>query len=214
MACQTGLSGLPPARRCSAHTIPCHAHPAMDQVAMDSVRDRRGYLCIGDSTGCRIFSSSAISAISLLLRALAGKSADIFLAGKRTTALPDSIHHRSCGGSSKRSALDRWHGVYVRSTRSAAHSIAESVSRGHPAIAAVGDLAFRLRPARLEVSDADCVDRGSDQLFLASAVRCELGPRAFLSRTARRSGVLVSVGLPDHCSRPPFTIRHTGSLPG
>ena len=67
-------------------------------------------------------------------------------------------------------------------------SPAQSVSRRDAAIAVVGDLAFRLRPARMEVADADRVDCGSDQLFLASAIRCELGPRPFFSRTAHRAG--------------------------
>src|SRR5580704_14601200 len=77
----------------------------------------------------------------------------------------------------------------------------EPVSRSSPAIAAVGDLALRLRPARLEVSDFDCLDRRSDQLFLASAVRCELGSRTFFSRTACHARSSISAALPDHCPR-------------
>ena len=42
----------------------------------------------------------------------------------------------------------------------------------------------------MEVSNAYRVDRGSDQLFLASAIRCELGPRPVLSRTARQCPAL------------------------
>jgi hypothetical protein len=130
-----------------------------------------------------------------------GECADIFLAGKRTAALPDSLHHRSCGDLPQRTPLDRRNRIHVRSSYSAVDSIAESVSRSDTAIAALGYYSSRLRRARLEISDADRVDCSSDQLFLASVIRCELGSWPLLSRTARSSRTHISVGLPDHCSR-------------
>ncbi len=51
------------------------------------------------------------------------------------------------------------------------------------AAAIVGRLAPGLGPARMNVSDFDRMGGGSSQLFLASAVRRELGTRPVLSRT-------------------------------
>jgi len=59
----------------------------------------------------------------------------------------------------------------------------------------MGDLAARLRRARLEISDAHRVVGCSNQLFLASAVRCELGARSLLPGAARGARVRLSAGL-------------------
>src|SRR5208283_4367619 len=189
-----------PARADRALTITCHAHPALDQAALDGMRD-----CVDPLVLAAVWPAE----FPFLLRSgqssyyrgpVDGRSADIFLAGKRAAVFSDPVHHRSCRSSGKRTAPDRWHGIYVRSKHSAANSLAKPVSCSDAAVAAVGDMALGIRPARMEISDAHCMDRGSDQLLLAPAIRCELGPRPFLPRTARSSRLCLSPGLPDHRS--------------
>ena len=58
-------------------------------------------------------------------------------------------------------------------------------------------LASGLRPARMEVADADGVDCGADQLFLAARAGCELGAGAVLSRAACDAGVGLSARVFD-----------------
>src|SRR5207302_2829637 len=142
---------------------------------------------------------------SLLLRSrqyvhlrssLARKPADIFLAGNQSVVVSDSIHHRPRRRARNWTPLDRRIGIHVRSTHRAGDSSPQPVSRGDAAVIAVGDSPFRLRPPRMEISNADRVDRGSHQLLLASGIRRELGPRPLLSRAARRSRTYLSAGIP------------------
>src|SRR5271166_1629492 len=51
----------------------------------------------------------------------------------------------------------------------------------------------------MEVADANRVDCDSDQLFVAAAIRCELGPRPFFSRTACHAWMAVRSGISDRC---------------
>ena len=99
---------------------------------------------------------------------VARKFTSVFLAGVRLAVISDFVCGGPCGHDSKWKAFNRRHGVYVRSACAAADSIAEPVSCGHATAAALGHLAFGLRFAGLEVPDADHVDCGSDQLFVAS----------------------------------------------
>src|SRR5208282_5795240 len=49
----------------------------------------------------------------------------------------------------------------------------------------------------METADADRVDRGAHQFFLAASVGRELGARPVLSRATRRPGLVVSGRLSD-----------------
>src|SRR5260370_2438022 len=106
----------------------------------------------------------------------------------RILVIPDAIYYRSCGLLSDRPPHYWRHGIHVRSRPAAVHPPAEPVSRGDSAAAAVGNLAAGLRPARLAAADADRVDRGADQLLLASRDGCELGSGTIFPSAARHAG--------------------------
>src|SRR5712671_4359775 len=127
---------------------------------------------------------------------VAGKPADIFMAGLRIAGVSNALHRRSrdhrCHGSSR-------HGrnrIHVRPECSVADSPAQPISYSDATAVAVGDTALRLRPPRLEISDAHHLDRGADQLLLAPRARRELGPRPILPRTACRAGRGLLAGVP------------------
>ena len=135
-------------------------------------------------------------------RSLAGECVDIFLAGKRAAALPDSLHSSILRGRfvSGRHLIG---GTEYMFDPHIPLSI-RLLSLFHvvtPPLLLWAILSSGLRPARLEISDADRVDRGSDQLFLASGIRCELGSWTLLSRTACSARTLISFGISDYCSR-------------
>jgi hypothetical protein len=133
-------------------------------------------------------------------RSVDGKRADIFLAGHWAVVVPDFICGRPGEHSDRGEAFDRRHRVYVRSPDPFTDSIVEPVSCRDASTIAMGNSTFRLRPERVEVSNADCLDGSSDQLFLASGIRCKLGSRAVLSRTARPAGNCLYTDISDCCS--------------
>ena len=144
LACWTGFWGLWTISRLAAHTIPCHAHPALDQVVMDYVCDRVDTVVLAAIWSAE-FSLFLRSGQSIDYRgSLAGESADILLAGKRTAALPDSVYRRSDWRARERPTFDRRHRIYVRPAYSAADPIAEPVSCDNSAVVTVGDPEFRL----------------------------------------------------------------------
>src|SRR4029077_14141284 len=100
----------------------------------------------------------------------------------------------------------RRHGIHVRSQHTFIHSPAQLVSRGRSSAIAVGHLAPGLRPPGMALPDADRLGGGSRQLFLAYAVRRELGPGPLPPRVvyfpthpllrwcARRGGFVLAGG--------------------
>lgn len=164
---------------------------------------------MGDCVGPRLLAGIWSAELSFFLRSgqsvycgrvLARKLADIFLAGIFTSVVPESILRRPGGRVFQWTAPDRRNGIYVRSAPCPVDSPAQPVSCGDTAAAVVGDLAFGLRRKRLEGSDAHRLDCGSDQLLLATAIRCELGSRTVLSRAAHSAWTKLSVGISDNCS--------------
>src|SRR5271163_1241310 len=107
-------------------------------------------------------------------------------------AVSDALLRRSCRCLAAGPAHHRRDGVHVRSRPAACNSSIEPVSCGGAAAVVVGDLASRLRPARMETADADRVDRSPNQLFLASANGCELGAWPVLSRATCSAGIRLS----------------------
>src|SRR5690242_5387094 len=77
-------------------------------------------------------------------RPLAGERTDFFLAGNRATGLPDALQHRSYWGGSEPNTTDWRNGIYVQCQRAAVCPVAQPVSCGHAAAAAVCNRAFRL----------------------------------------------------------------------
>src|SRR5260370_4434098 len=117
------------------------------------------------------------------------------MAGLRIAGVSNALH---CGSRERRSHRPSHRGrnrIHVRPECSVADSPAQPVSYSDATPVAVGDTALRLRPPRLEISDAHHLDRGADQLLLAPRARRELGPRSILPRTACRAGLgLLSGG--------------------
>src|SRR6266403_382062 len=130
-------------------------------------------------------------------RPVVGEPSDFLLAGDRTAAVPEPLRHRLGRGSEHWLAHRRRHGIHVRSQRTFIHSPAQLVSRGHSSAAAVGHLAFGLRPPRMALPDADRLGGGSRQLFLASAVRRELGSGPLLPRATRYARPALPAGIPS-----------------
>src|ERR1700687_446861 len=139
--------------------------------------------------GAALLAAIRLAEFSLLLRSrecvnwnwfVAGESSDFFLGGLWITLLPDALYRRSCRRFADRTTHHRRHRIHVRSALAAAHPPAQLVSRSHSASTFVGDLASRLRPARMETPNADGLDRTSNQLSLAARAGCELGSWTFL----------------------------------
>jgi hypothetical protein len=140
-------------------------------------KDRLDHL--GDRLGPVLLEAIRLAKLPVLLRSgksfprarpLAGEPSDFLLAGDRTAAVPNPLHHRLGRGFDHRRAHCRRHGIHVRSQPAFIHSPAQLVSRGHSSAAAVGHLAPGLRLPRMALPDADRVGGGPRQLFLASAV--------------------------------------------
>ena len=126
---------------------------------------------MGDRLGADLLARIRVAEFPLFLRSgkcfhrrgsLARKPADIFVAGMFAVVVPESIHGRFGVRSREWTSPDRRNGIHVRSARCSVDSDAELVSRADTAIAAVGNLAVGLRPARVEVSNTDRVDCSSD----------------------------------------------------
>ena len=158
MALPEWAFGAPDSRLLPTDTIPCHAHPTLAQAVVDLV---------GDGLGASLLAPVRSAEFSFLLRSrkyrdhnrsLDREPADIFVAGDQPTVFSDFIHYRLSGRSSEWTTSDRRNGIYVRSAYSIIDTPAQSVSRGDAAVAAVGDMAFRLRPPRLESADAHRMD--------------------------------------------------------
>src|SRR6202035_5279627 len=142
------------------------------------------------SLGAALLAAIRFAEFSLLLRSgkhidrnwfVAGESSDFFLGGLWITFLPDALYRRSGRRSADGKTHHRRHRIHVRFGLAAAPPPAQLVSRSDAAAASVGDLASRLRPARMETPNADGLDRTSNQLSLAARAGCELGSWAFLS---------------------------------
>src|SRR6267143_3532260 len=141
-----------------------HADATVAKVALDRV---------GPCLGAVLLAAVWTAEFSLLLRpgefsyrsgSVAGESAYLFRAGDRLVAISISLHHRLSRG------LDHWqahhwrHRIYVRSCNSAVGAAAEFVSPRDASPFIVGGWATGIQSARMEASDSDHVDRGSDQL--------------------------------------------------
>src|SRR5438477_9605597 len=117
------------------------------------------------------------------------------MAGGQPLVFPDSLSHRPDGSLAEWTSSHRRDRVHVRSTPAAVHPFIQSVSRGHPGLIAVGDLAAGLCRARVEAADLDLLDCGTHQLFLASRAQRELGSRGFLHPATRDARVALFGGL-------------------
>src|SRR5579872_2440674 len=161
-----------------SHTIADHA---LAPAAMAEDRLDR----LADPLGAPVLAAIRRAEFSLLLRpgkysdrncVVVGEPADLFLDCVWTAFIPDALHRRFRRSFAQLPPHHRRHRIHVRSRPAAPHSPPQFVSRGHAAAAAVGDLAPGLRPARMEVANADGVGRSAAQLFLAARAGCELGP--------------------------------------
>ena len=149
-------------------TMAVHAGAAMAKVALDRV---------GHCLGAVLLAAVWTAEFFLLLRpgeffyrsgSVAGESAHLFLAGDWLVAISISLHHRLSRGLDHRQAHHWRHRIYVRSWHSVVGAAAEFVSRRDASAFIVGDLATGIQSPWMEASDADHLDRGSDQLFLAA----------------------------------------------
>ena len=121
-----------------------HADPALDQVRVDSVRDR-----VDPSLFAAIWRAEfpVLLRLGKLIysgRALARKLLDIFLAGDESIVISNPVHYRSRWGAAEWAPFHRRHGIHVRSAGAAGDSIAQFVPRGYASVVALGDLATRL----------------------------------------------------------------------
>ena len=176
-------------------TMAVHAAAALAQIVLDRV---------GDSLGAVLLETVWAAEFSILLRpgkflhrrrTMAGESAHVLLASDWLAAVPISVHYRP-GGSAREWPTPYWrHGIHVRSRHTAIRPVAQSVSHRHPSAAALGHLARGIRSTRMEVSDADHVDRDTDQLFLAARIQHKLGSRSLFSRAARGTRIGLSFSI-------------------
>src|SRR5258708_30625260 len=130
-------------------------------------------------------------------RPVVGEPSDFLLASGRTAAVPDPLRHRLGRGFQHWLPPGGRQGIHVRSQRTFIHSPAQLVSRGHSSAVAVGHLAPGLRRSRMALPDPDRLGGGSRQLFLASAVRRELGPGPLLPRATRYARPALPAGIPS-----------------
>jgi len=177
-----------------------HAHPALAENLLDGM---------GSGVGAGLLAAIWGAELSVFLRPgkcarrdcfVEGKFADLFVADVLTTDFSDFVHDRSGPRDRHGTALDRRNGIHVRSAHTLMDSAFEFVSCCHAGIALMGDLATGLRRPRLEISDADCLDGSAGELFLAAAVRRELGSRTLFSRAARHAGISIFADLPGRGS--------------
>jgi hypothetical protein len=128
-------------------------------------------------------------------RTVDGKPADFLVDSMRIARLPDDLCRRFDWRPLRAASQLRWLGLHVRSAPATIRSPAQPLSHRYAAAAFVGDLAPWIRFARMEAADVDDVDRHPHQLFLASAVRRELGAGIVFSPAPCDPGMGLSAPL-------------------